>query len=72
MMAENAVPEIENPRRVLAVSLEGESHHLGRVVKGTSLSFSWRVLTCTVTRLVPYTGTCLSAPDEDSNITPAR
>lgn len=37
VMAEAAVPEIENPRRVLVVSLEGESHHLGRVVKGTAL-----------------------------------
>lgn len=37
-MADKAVPEIENPRRVLAVSLEGESHHLERVVKGTALS----------------------------------
>ena len=33
-MAESKVPEIENPRRVLAVALEGASDQLSKVVKG--------------------------------------
>lgn len=62
------MPEIENPRRVLAVSLDGESHHLGRVVKGTAPSSSMRVLTCALTRLVPSIGMDLLVPCEDLDI----
>lgn len=36
VMAETKVPEIENPRRVLAVALEGASDHLSKVIKGES------------------------------------
>lgn len=31
---DDEVPEISNPRRILAVSLDDEANHLSRVLKG--------------------------------------
>jgi hypothetical protein len=36
-MTDTEVPEIGNPRRILAVSLEDEANHLSRVLKGEPL-----------------------------------
>lgn len=36
-MPDTEAPEISNPRRILAISLEDEANHLSRVLKGEPL-----------------------------------